>query len=252
MKIAIVEDEKLAQEKICSMLASCAPYAEVVARLTSIKETIEFLATNDVDIVFMDVELSDGICFEIFNHVDVKAKVIITTAYNQYAIEAFKVGSIDYLLKPISDDDFRKAFNRAKLSLDQVTNYKQLAKLFSTGGSTTKERFTIRIGDKFIVIDTNNIAYFFAEEKFTYIVTKEAKKYITDMTLDNIESVVDGRHFFRLSRGCIACIDSIKSVSKYINGRLKVDLSPVGMISETVVVSRQRVSALMSWLEGEV
>lgn len=251
MKIAIVEDEKLAQEKICSLLAAHAPYANVVAKLTSISEAIDFLGNNEVDVVFMDVELSDGICFEIFKHVDVKAKIVITTAYNQYAIDAFKIGSIDYLLKPISSEEFKSAFDRVKVSLDQVTNYKQLAKLFA-GGATSKERFTIRIGDKIIIIESSNIAYFFAEDKVTYIVTREGKKYITDMTLDNIENVIDSKTFFRLSRGCIACIDSIKSIYKYLNGRLKVDLSPMGIISETVVVSRQRVSTLMSWLEGEV
>lgn len=252
MKIAIIEDEKLAQEKLSSLIGSYAPYAQIVAKLSSIGEAIEFLSANEVDIVFMDVELSDGVCFEIFKHVDLKAKVIITTAYDQYAIEAFKVGSIDYLLKPISNDDFGKAFDRAKLSLDQVTNYKQFAKMFGGVTSGVKERFTIRIGDKIIVVEASNIAYFFSEDKFTYIVTKEGKKYITDMTLDNIENVVDGRHFFRLSRGCVASIESIKSVAKYINGRLKVDLAPQGMMAETVVVSRQRVSALMAWLEGEV
>lgn len=255
MNILIIEDEKFAQEKLQSLIARHCPTGRVIGAIGSIQDAVAFLKmATPPDLIFMDVELSDGLCFEIFKRVQVESKVIITTAYDQYAINAFKVGSIDYLLKPIDTEEFQKAIQRAQQSTIKDSSYhvKYDNLLNALQKTTSKERFTVRIGDRIMVIETANIAYFFAEEKFTYLVTTDAHKYITDLTLDGIADMVDARQFFRLSRGCIARIEAIKSVSKYLNGRLKVELAPKNMINEAPLVSRQRVHDFMQWLEGEI
>lgn len=254
MNILIIEDERFAQEKLRGLISEYITEGKVVNVLCSIEESIEYLRDNSPqpDLIFMDVELSDGLCFEIFKHISVTSKIIITTAYDQYALNAFKIGSIDYLLKPIDPIDFKQSIDRivkTQPTNAEQPNYSELLNILR-GETKRKKRFTVRIGDRILIIETNNIAYFMSEDKFTYIVTNDSHKYITDLTLDGVEDLVDGKRFFRLSRGCLASIESIKSVTKHLNGRLKVDLIPHGHISEAAVVSRQRSPQFIEWLEG--
>jgi len=252
MKALIIEDELPAQVQLERLINSNFPAIEVVERIDSVKGAIRWLNENQPDLIFMDVELSDGQCFEIFKHTTVQVPVIITTAYSNYAIQAFKVNSIDYLLKPIDNEEFKTAVNKAiKSQQHQLPDFSALEQILKQRVSTKeyKQRFTVKLGDRILIIPMSDIAYFQAEEKVTFIVTHENKRYITDYTLDALEEQLNPKLFFRLSRGCIAHIESIKSVSKYFNSRLKITLSPPS--SEEILVSRIRIPQFMSWLDGE-
>ncbi|MDP4271034.1 MAG: LytTR family DNA-binding domain-containing protein [Bacteroidota bacterium] len=252
MNVLIIEDEKPAQIQLERLLNSHFPEMEIVNRLDSVTSSVEWLKNNSVDIIFMDVELSDGQCFEIFKQVKVNAPVIITTAYNEYAIKAFKVNSIDYLLKPIDQNELIEAVNKAKKATQKPALDLTLLENLLQGKATKeyKQRFTIKLGDKILLINASEVAYFQSEEKATFIVTHEGKRYIADFTLDAIESSLNPKDFFRMTRGVIANIQSVKSVSKYFNSRLKVTLNPP--TSEQILVSRVKIPLFLSWLEGEL
>lgn len=252
MNALIIEDEKPAQIQLERLLNTHFPEMEIVNRLDSVTSSVEWLKDNAVDIIFMDVELSDGQCFEIFKQVKVNAPVIITTAYNEYAIKAFKVNSIDYLLKPIDQNELIEAVNKAKKAAQKpVLDLGLLENLLhAKAPKEYKQRFTTKLGDKILIINASEIAYFQSEEKATFIVTNEGKRYIADFTLDAIEPLLSPKDFFRLSRGVIAGIHSVKSVSKYFNSRLKVTLNPA--TPEHILVSRVKIPQFLSWLEGEL
>ena len=249
MRVFIVEDEVPAQIQLERLISAYYPHFEVIGRAASIKATVDWLLTHSADLIFMDVELSDGLCFEVFNRTKVKTPVIIVTAYDTYAVKAFKVNSIDYLLKPVHKDDFIEAVekvikrNAPLLPLDVLA----LKQIFQPKVAY-KERFTIKLGDRIIVLNIDEIAYFFADDKLTSIVTHRDKKYLSDQSLDAIEEMVDPKQFFRISRGCIAHINAIQSIVKYSNSRLKISMLPA--TNEPVLVSRQRIPLFLAWLEG--
>jgi len=248
MKVLILEDEIPAQMQIKRLLYQNYPDFDIMATLTSVLSAAEWLKKNTVDIIFMDVELSDGICFELFNLVDVKSNIIVTTAYESYALSAFKVNSIDYLLKPVEKDEFIKAVEKCK-KLRANTEYSPdfVNKLISAS-KVYKQRFTVKLGTQIIVVNTTDIAYFYADNKATYIVSFDKKMHLSDLTLDTIESQINPEIFFKLSRSCIASISAIESISRHFNSRLKVHLKP--QFKEDIFVSRVRVPAFLEWLEG--
>ena len=249
MKILIVEDEIPAQIQLERLISAHYPHFEVVGKAASIKATVEWLGKHTADLIFMDVELSDGLCFEVFRQTAVEAPVIIVTAYDNYAVKAFKVNSIDYLLKPVHKDDFMEAVEKALkrntplASLDIMT-----LKQILLPEVAYKERFTVKLGDKIIVLNVSDIAYFYAEDKSTFIITRETKKYLSDLSLDAIEELLDPKSFFRLTRGCIAHINAIQSIVKYSGSRLKISLQPP--YDEAILVSRVRIPLFLDWLEG--
>ena len=249
MKVFIIEDEIPAQIQLERLINTCYPFFEVTGKSASIRSAVEWLQTNHADLIFMDVELSDGLCFEIFKMTSVQTPVIIVTAYDNYAVKAFKVNSIDYLLKPVHRDDFIEAVekvlkrNTPALPLDVMA----LKKILQPEHSY-KERFTVKLGNAIVVLNVSDIAYFYAQDKFTYMVTRDQKKYLSDLTLDATEEMLDPKTFFRLTRGCIAHISAIHSIVKYSNSRLKISLQPP--CEESVVVSRVRIPPFLDWLEG--
>lgn len=250
MKVLIVEDEIPAQLQLERLLNAHFPDTEIMAVLTSVEKASDWLAVNSPELIFMDVELSDGQCFEIFKRVDVKAPVIITTAYDHFAIKAFKVNSVDYLLKPIESTEFVRAVEKStRVSKSGQTDLRALEELLMK--STPKEykkRFITKQNDQIIVLQVEEIAYFYAEDKATFIVSSSGKRYFSDYSLDNLEDQLDPKSFFRLSRGCIANIQAVKSVSKHFNSRLKIKLEPA--LIEGILVSRIRVPDFLNWLEG--
>jgi len=250
MKVLIVEDEVPAQMQLERLLKTHFPDTEIVAVLTSIEKAADWLAVNAPDLIFMDVELSDGQCFEIFKRVEVKAPVIITTAYDQFAIKAFKVNSVDYLLKPIESTEFVKAVEKSsRLSKSVVNDLKALEELLKKSTPREyKKRFITKQNDQIIVLQVEEIAFFYAEDKATFIVSRSGKRYFSEYSLDNLEDQLDPKSYFRLSRGCIANIQSVKSVSKHFNSRLKIKLEPA--LIESILVSRIRVPDFLNWLEG--
>ena len=251
MKVLIVEDEIMAQKSLIRVLAQHFPDMSVVATTTSVKSTVEYLssAENSVDVIFMDVELSDGVCFEIFRQVEVKAKVIMTTAYDSYALKAFEAGSIDYLLKPVDSEALQRAVNRCRARESQI-DVESLMK--AIGGSAPqkkeyKERFIIKFNDRIVPLKTSEIAYVYSEEKNNYLITIDGQKYIIDSSLDVMSEELDPEKFFRISRSCIVSMTSITSILKQAGGRLRITAEPKSSFEMTV--SRSRVDDFMAWLE---
>ena len=249
MKALIVEDELMAQKSLTRALSQNFPDIEVVGYTTSVKGTVAWLKDpeNIADIIFMDVELSDGICFEIFRQVEVKAKIIMTTAYDSYALKAFEAGSVDYLLKPIDSSELKRAVARCRMSGGTIDVEALALAMGAPGKKNYKERYLVRLNDRIVPLQTTNIAYIYSEDKNNYLVTFDGQKYIIDSSLDVISEELDPDYFFRISRGCIVSMKAIGTIIKQIGGRLRIMATPEPSFEMTV--SRSRVDDFMTWLE---
>ena len=250
MKALIVEDERMAQAQLTRLLAAHFPDIEVVATTASVRATVDFLAVNPpLDLSFMDVELADGECFEIFRKVPVKARVIMTTAYDSYALKAFEAGSVDYLLKPIGEDALKRAVDRCRerTGAGNGLDVEKLLAAIAAPKKEYKERFIVYVGEQIIPVRTDAIASFFSEEKSNYLLTDEGKRYLIESTMDSLEEELDPEAFFRIARGAIVSRRSVRSVSRHFSGRLRLDLQPNPPFEPTV--SRARVEDFLKWLE---
>ena len=251
MNILIVEDEIMAQKSLARVLMQNFPDFDIVGFTDSVKGTAAWLKNpeNKADIIFMDVELSDGVCFEIFRQSEVKAKVIMTTAYDSYALKAFEAGSIDYLLKPIDPASLKRAVARCRMSGGTIDTE---ALLKAIGNANVpkkeyKERYIVRFNDRIVPLQTSNIAYVYSEDKTNYLVTFDDQKYIIDSSLDVITEELNPEVFFRISRSCIVQMKAITSIIKQAGGRLKIVPEPNASFEMTV--SRSRVDDFLTWLE---
>lgn len=248
MKALIVEDERMAQAQLARLLKTHFPDIEVVQCTASVEETVAYLAADPpIDLIFMDVELADGECFEIFRKVPVKARVIMTTAYDSYALKAFEAGSVDYLLKPIGEEELKRAVDRCRERMGSSIDVEKLLAAVTAPQKQYKERFLVYVGEQIIPVRTDEIASFFSEEKSNYLLTDDGKRYLIDSTLDALEGELDPAEFFRISRGAIVSRRTVRSVSRHFSGRLRVDLKPVPPFEPTV--SRARVEDFLRWLE---
>jgi DNA-binding LytR/AlgR family response regulator len=249
MKALIVEDEIMAQKSLIRALSQDFPDIVVAGSTSSVKETVAWLKdpANKADIIFMDVELSDGICFEIFRLVEVKARIIMTTAYDSYALKAFEAGSIDYLLKPIDSAALNRAIARCRMSSGTIDVEALAQAMGMFGKKAYKERYIVRLNDRIVPLQTINIAYIYSEDKNNYMVTFDGQKYIIDSSLDIIGEELDPDYFFRISRGCIVSMKSIGTIIKQMGGRLRIMATPEPSFEMTV--SRSRVDDFMTWLE---
>lgn len=245
MRVLIIEDEPLAQEELVRIIEKRFSDMEIVGRLATVRDSIEWLSENKSDLIFMDIHLADGNSFDIFDHVDVRTPIIFTTAYDQYAIQAFKVNSIGYLLKPVIESDLVAAVEKLDYAPNKLTEL--LHSLKPAKGY--KSRIAIKSGDKFSFLDMNDVAYFYAEERVTFVVPKQGRKQIVDYTIEALEPMLDPKQFFRLTRGCVASIGSIAGVAKYFNSRLKISVKPE--YEGELLVSRVRVAEFLKWLDGE-
>ena len=253
MNVLIIEDEIMAQKSLTRVLTQNFPDMNIVAYLDSVKGAVDWIDKNgdSVDIIFMDVELCDGVCFEIFKQVDVKAKVIMTTAYDSYALKAFEAGSVDYLLKPIEAEPLRRAVARCRMSGGKV-DIEALLKMMgkdphNAPAKAYKERYIIRFNDRIVPLNISDIAYVYSEEKNNYLVTTDGQKYIIDSSLDVMNEELNPNVFFKISRSCIVAKSSIKSITKQPGGRLRIDTKPTPPYEMTV--SRSRVDDFLAWLE---
>lgn len=251
MKALIVEDEAMARASLVRLVSKNFPDISIVGELDSISSTLAFLERNpDPDIIFMDVELSDGECFEIFRQREVHSYVVMTTAYDNYALKAFEAGSVDYLLKPISVDALQRAVNRCRERGNKGTT--DMDAIYRLLNSSTvkhyKERIVVRVGDKYIPVSVAEISCFISEDKSNYITMCDGTKYIIDLSLDQLESELNPQQFFRIGRGCIVCRNAVESVARHINGRLKLNVRP--SIEDDLFVSRARVDDFLGWLES--
>lgn len=255
-KVLIVEDEIPAQINLKKLIDKCCPDSRIVMTLSSVRSTVKWLEENPdgADVIFMDVELSDGICFEIFERVNITAQVIITTAYDNYAINAFKINSVDYLLKPIVEEDLQRAWERSLERMEQrsTPNIEALLDIVSKATEPKdkeyKKRFIVKTGEKIIIIPIDDIAYCYSEDKSTYAICRNGTRRLLDYSLDMVQEMLDPKLFFRISRSCIVSINSIENISKHLGTRLKLQLVPRS--EEDVVVSRSRTSDFLEWLDN--
>jgi len=251
MNILIVEDEIMAQKSLIRVLTQNFPDMTIVGCTTSVKTTVEWLnnPNNSVDVIFMDVELADGECFEIFRQAKIKAKVIMTTAYDNYALKAFEAGSVDYLLKPIDTSSLKRAIARCRMSGGQI----DVESLLKTIGNYRpekkeyKERYIIRFNDRIVPLHISDIAYVYSEEKNNYLETFDEQRYVIDSSLDVIYEELNPESFFRISRSCIVSMKAITSIVKQAGGRLRIISRPESPFEMTV--SRSRVDDFLKWLE---
>jgi DNA-binding LytR/AlgR family response regulator len=255
MNIAIIEDEPLARQELKRRLTRCDKNVDILAFLESVGKSVGwFKEKKPVDLIFMDIQLSDGLSFEIFERVRVPAPVIFTTAYDEYAIQAFKVNSIDYLLKPINDKDLKSALQKYAVLKEQFNEkaiaFKehQIAHLYDPYRTGYKKRFISKVGDDFKYINVEAIAYFYAEHKVVTLVSNDKKEFVIDYTLENLEKLLDPTIFFRLNRKYLVKIDAIKKVSKYFRGRLKVTVRQAE--EDEILVSRDKKEDFKSWLDS--
>lgn len=249
VKYLLVEDERFAYEEIKRMMQRLRPDYLLTGWAESVEQAVLLLQQGNIDLMIVDIRLSDGLSFEIFEQVAVDTPVIFTTAYDEYAIKAFKVNGIDYLLKPIEEEDLDRAlckFERNNALHSAAPEFKQLQQEYLT--KSTKNRFLVQIGDAFQYVLTEDIAFFYSEEKYTYLHLFSSKRYIINYSLDQLESMLDRSIFFRVSRNCISNIKAIKRSSKFFGSRLKLHLSPECPLE--VLVSRTRVNDFLKWIDG--
>lgn len=252
MKILIVEDEQPAAEKLERYLQRYDSDFEVLDILKSVETSVDWFRKNpsSADLVFMDIQLLDGKSFDIFKRTEVKAPIIFTTAFDEYALEAFKVNSVAYLLKPYSFEDLSQAINKTK-SLSKANTDPAILSILSKISETEKvykNRFMVKIGDHIKTIPVESIKLFFAEGRNGYIVTSEGRKLIIDYNLEQLEEILDPALFQRVNRSFILHIDSIKDVIVYSNSRLKV--IPDQTIDREIIISREKVPQFKSWIDG--
>ena len=253
MKVLIIEDEAPAARRLQQLLEAHDPTIQVIAVLDSIEDAVQWLkAFPHPELIFMDIMLADGQSFEIFEQVDVRAPIIFTTAYDEYAIRAFKVNSIDYLLKPIEPMLLAQALNKYRFISQSPGNIREVMEslLNQAKGADTrpafKNRFLIRSGAQFISVEASEVAWFSFEDKLTFLYTTKKKRYVLDHALDELEKLVDPYLFFRLNRQYIASFGAIRSIHNYFNGKLKVYLTSEP--ENGIVVSKERAHALKLWL----
>lgn len=260
MKALIVEDEKRARELLARVITSNYEDIEIVGMTDSVTSTIDFLTRQpQPEIIFMDVELLDGDCFEIFRQIKVRSQVIMTTAYDSYAIKAFEAGSVDYLLKPIGLDALDRAVGRCRERIADAPaagiNVDALMAAIDAYRTRTethcvrkyRERFTVKSGDRIIPISTDDAAFFFSEDKSNYLMTVNGEKYIVESSIEQLSEELDPLQFFRASRGCIISRRSITSATRHLSGRLILATEPHSPIE--LSVSRSRADDFLNWLE---
>tara|TARA_R110001583_G_scaffold412_2_gene3760 strand:- start:4987 stop:5739 length:753 start_codon:yes stop_codon:yes gene_type:complete len=249
MKVIIIEDEKPAARRLNRMLneINIAP----IAMLHSVEEAVNWFSNNEhPDLIFLDIQLSDGLSFEIFEEIDVKSAIIFTTAYDEYALKAFKLNSIDYLLKPIDNDELENAVNKYKnLQTSngiQNINIEQIKSLISSKQDSYKKRFTVKIGQHLKMISIETIECFYSENKATHIHTIDNRTYLIDESLEQLEAKLQPEIFCRVSRKYFVNINAIKDIISYSNSRLKIILQSYS--ESEIIVSRERVKDFKNWI----
>lgn len=243
MKVAIIEDEPINAKELIALITQYDDQILIDPVMDTIEEVIKYLKEGQPDLLFLDIELADGISFEIFNHVNVECPIIFTTAYDQYAVKAFEQNSISYLLKPIT-------FEKLKTVFEKFTSMKKIFKSdidsILANRSTYKENFLVRSGNKLIPINVSQIAYFYSEDNISYIVSNEPKKYLSGNNLYELEEILDPNKFFRINRQYIVNREAISHLEPYIKGQVRLHLK--GGANQTTVISRRKTPLLKEWL----
>jgi DNA-binding LytR/AlgR family response regulator len=251
MNVLILEDETLAGQKVSALLTEIDESLNVLAILKSVESARDWFSINETpDLVISDIRLLDGLSFQLFEEIDYKNPVIFTTAYDQYAIKAFEVNSLDYLLKPIQKEKMEKALsklNTVPVVQEETASYQEIIKMINAGKDEHKSRFMIRAGQKILAVPVGKISYFYSLNKLTYIVTLDGKKYPCDQTLEVIDLQVDPKIFFRANRKFIVKFEAISEIHPYFKGRMKIELSPAA--EDDIVISADRTPDFKKWLD---
>lgn len=257
MRILIIEDEDLAVKKLQKTLASVEPNAVVAGIADSIRSAVEWLQDNQQpDLILMDIELADGQSFEIFNLVEVKSPVIFTTSYDEFALKAFKVNSIDYLLKPIQKEELQAALSKFRqlkgshsgsddqtgINIDSLV--KQLQQKLQP--KDFRKRFLVKFAQKLVSIEVDDIAYFYSDGRLNFFKTKDNKKYVVDYTMDELEDMLNPEKYFRISRSFYVSVESIDKIEDYFGNRLILQLKPE--VDKEALVSREKVTDFKKWM----
>jgi DNA-binding LytR/AlgR family response regulator len=252
MNVLIVEDEPLAAQRLEKLTKEIKPGLIVLNKIDSVKRSVEWLKSNDIpDLILMDIQLADGLSFQIFDQCEVKSPVIFTTAYDEYALRAFKVNSIDYILKPVDKDELMAAFRKFEaLTHNRLQPDKMIESIGYAMQMLTKkykERFVAKVGEHLRTVEINEILFFFSLEKTTFAQTKDGRKHILDFTMDQLEGLINPDRFFRISRKYLVALDSILDMITYTNSRLKLTLKTSD--DNEVIVARERVQEFKDWLD---
>lgn len=259
MKTLIIEDEYPAAERLQSLILKLRPDIEILNILDSVEASCKWLHTHAApDLIFSDIQLSDGLSFEIYEKVRPNSPIIFTTAYDEYAIKAFKVQSVDYLLKPIKPTELEEAIGKYERMRDSFTSHEAQEKLDSLlqllnpsqERRKYKNRFLIKSKDQYIPVQENEIAYFFTAHEMVYLIKHDGKKHAVDFNLEQLAEILDPEKFFRLNRQYITSLNAIHSIHPYFNGRLKLQLEPE--TEEDIIVSRDKAKAFRYWMGEEV
>ncbi len=262
MNVLIVEDEELAVRKLRKLVAEVDPGLAEQGVTRSIEDTVSWLQDNPApDLIFMDIELADGQSFEIFDQVDVRSRVIFTTSYDEYALQAFKVNSIDYLLKPIQKEDLQRSLKKlrdlapttdltASAPAVQSINIEKLLRELQAGnnpaGKEHRKRFLVKQGQKLLSVEVGDILYFYTDERFSFFRTRAGQKFLVDYTLDELADSLDPVQFFRVNRGLILTHGAVEQIQPYFGNRLALTLKPA--FDKEALVSREKVSDFKNWM----
>ncbi len=257
MKVLIIEDEELAVKKLRKTLQTVDPDAEIVGTTDSIRASVDWLQANPApDLILMDIELADGQSFEIFDKTEVKSTVIFTTSYDEYALKAFKVNSIDYLLKPVQKEDLQVAIDK----------FRNLKSMFGSTSNTNamsvdnlvkelqeklqprefRKRFLVKHAQKLVSVEVNDIAYFYSDGRLNFFKTTDNKKFVVDYTMDELEEMLDPDRYFRISRSFYVSVNSIDQIHDYFGNRLLLNLKPA--VDKESIVSREKVTDFKRWM----
>ncbi len=250
MKAIIIEDETLTAKRLTSLIHQYDKSINVITYLSSVAESIEWFQNNEApDIVFMDIHLEDDLAFKIFEKVSLQAPVIFTTAYDEYMVKAFKVNSIDYLLKPVNYDELVQALDKYKKLKQQFSglNMETLLQFINQKPATQyKERFMINVGSKLKSIEVKDIAYFYSEDRMSFAVMRDNQSYPVDFSLDKLQELLDPKEFFRVSRQVIVSFHSIQAAHIFFKGKLKLDILPKPKFD--ILVSADRAADFKEWM----
>lgn len=251
-KVLIVEDEEEASKRLQNLVRELIPGVTILSSIDSVKGAVAWIQNNAApDLLFMDIQLADGISFHIFERCEIKSPVIFTTAYDTYALKAFKVNSVDYILKPVDRDDLQAALNKLN-SLsgwkgNTVTMLEGIGKAVTMLATQYKKRFVIKIGEHLKFVEVSDILYFYSLEKTTFAKLADGRKHILDYTLEELENILDPKEFFRINRKYIISARSIQDMVSYTNSRLKLLLKSSD--DTEIIVARERVQEFKDWLD---
>ncbi len=250
MRVVILEDEPNAVARLRKNLFKIDPDVQIVASLDGIESALIWFTNNSQpDLIFMDIHLSDGLCFEIFDHIEISCPVIFTTAYDQYALEVFKVHTIDYLLKPIKMDALQSAYDKYQRFAVPVAKTQQHQKIGSEiSGQSSLQRLICKVGSRINLIKMESIAYFYSQNKMTFLITREGRRFPVERSLESLEKELDPSVFFRINRKFIIHLDAIEKMTGASKGRVKIELEPSCSIES--IVSTERSKYFKKWLVG--